>query len=359
VNQYYVRVRGEVKGPWTQAQIQTQIRRKRIGRIHELSTDAAHWQKAGDMPELFEPAVSVRNRTGTSDQNTSLIFCAECSGQLSKLAKACPHCGAPTAAHHLDEAEPRQKKSGEDASVFAEPWMEDILHPQDVHDPGAQPLSDHVSEDQSVWDEPGLSAALAGETPPDAVTWYRWYMKKVDASSGLYSWLATLVVVLTSGVFAVVGTFAAQVVGPASVSSSVLIAITVVGPATEELMKIALTLWMVEKRPWLYRNGVQILLCALASGAAFAAVENILYLKVYVPNPPPGLAEWRWTVCVLLHSGCSTISGIGAWKIWRQFQQQQRAPVLTDGAGWIFAAIVIHGTYNGTVTVMELSGFGF
>ena len=252
-------------------------------------------------------------------------------------------------------AESHQKKSDKDASVFAEPWMEDMLHPQAAHNSGtAQPLTNHVSEDQSVWDEPGLSPALAGETPPDGVTWYRWYMKKVDASSGLYSWLTTLVVVLTSGVFAVVATFAAQ-----TIFVSALIAITVVGPTTEEIMKIALTLWVVEKRPWLYRNGVQILLCALASGAAFSAVENVLYLNIYVPNPPPGLAEWRWTVCVLLHSGCSTISGIGAWKIWQQFQQQRRAPALTDGAGWIVAAIVIHGTYNGAVTVLELSGFGF
>ncbi|MCH2209782.1 MAG: PrsW family glutamic-type intramembrane protease [Fuerstiella sp.] len=239
--------------------------------------------------------------------------------------------------------------------MFAEPWMEDILHPQDKNDPGpVLPLSDHVPEDQSVWDEPGLSSALAGEIPPDAVTWYRWYRKNVDESSGLSSWLVTLVVVLTSGFFAVIGTFAAQ-----SVSGSALIAVTVIGPTTEEIMKIALTLWIVEKRPWLYRNGIQILLCALASGAAFAAVENIIYLKVYVPDPPPGLAEWRWTVCVLLHSGCSTISGIGVWKIWRRLQQQQRAPMLADGASWIFAAIIVHGTYNGTVTLMELSGFGF
>jgi len=59
---YYIRVRGEVKGPLTLEQIATQIRRKRVGRHHELSTDALNWQKAGEMPEFFEPTVTARER---------------------------------------------------------------------------------------------------------------------------------------------------------------------------------------------------------------------------------------------------------------------------------------------------------
>lgn len=59
---YYIRIRGEVKGPLTLEQITTQIRRKRVGRHHELSTDAMNWLKAGDMPEFFEPVVTTRER---------------------------------------------------------------------------------------------------------------------------------------------------------------------------------------------------------------------------------------------------------------------------------------------------------
>ncbi len=61
-DQYYIRVRGEVKGPLTQDQIVAQIRRKRLGRHHELSVDAVTWQKAGDMAEFFQPAVTKRER---------------------------------------------------------------------------------------------------------------------------------------------------------------------------------------------------------------------------------------------------------------------------------------------------------
>lgn len=58
--QYYIRVRGEVKGPFSTDQLKAQIRRKRIGRHHEVSADAATWNKAGDVPDLFAPIVATR-----------------------------------------------------------------------------------------------------------------------------------------------------------------------------------------------------------------------------------------------------------------------------------------------------------
>ncbi|MEQ9410977.1 MAG: GYF domain-containing protein [Fuerstiella sp.] len=65
---YYIRIRGEVKGPLSREQIVTQIRRKRLGRHHELSADAINWQKAGDMPEFFEPAVTKRARVAVESE---------------------------------------------------------------------------------------------------------------------------------------------------------------------------------------------------------------------------------------------------------------------------------------------------
>ncbi|MEO2018036.1 MAG: GYF domain-containing protein [Fuerstiella sp.] len=66
-DQYYIRIRGEVKGPLTREQITAQIRRKRLGRHHELSTDAITWQKAGDLPEFFQPSVAPRERNVGAD----------------------------------------------------------------------------------------------------------------------------------------------------------------------------------------------------------------------------------------------------------------------------------------------------
>lgn len=251
--------------------------------------------------------------------------------------------------------DPEPVPSTTDPSVFAEPWMEPVLHPEDARDPGpALPVTDQVDEDQSVWDEPGLSRPLSGDTPEDGVTWYRWYLKRVEATSAARSWLVTMATALMGGLFAIAGTLMQQ-----SMGGGFLLGVVVFGPTVEEVMKVGLVLWLVEKQPWLYRNTGQILLCAFVSGCVFAAVENVLYLTVYIEDPPLSLIRWRWTVCVLLHSGCSAVAGLGACRIWQRFQQEQRAPVLADGAFCIVAAIVLHGLYNGTVTLLELGGLEF
>lgn len=255
-----------------------------------------------------------------------------------------------------ESLEPPGARYGSDPSVFAEPWMQPVLYPGDPNDPGPiLPLTDPVNEDQSVWDETGLSRQLAGATPDDGVTWYRWYLQQAAETSVRHSWLVTLAVALAGGLFAIMGTLAQQSV----MGGGMLLGVVVFGPTVEEVMKVGLVLWLVEKRPWLFRHAEQILICALASGVVFAAVENVIYLKVYIDDPPDSLILWRWTVCVLLHAGCSTVAGLGAWRIWRQIRQEERAPALKDGAPFFVAAIVLHGLYNGTVTVLELGGLEF
>ena len=115
----------------------------------------------------------------------------------------------------------------------------------------------------------GLSCELAGEVPKEGLTWYRWYLDRVAATSVAWSWGITLSVAVVGGLFAIVGTLVQQ-----SMSGGQIVAVTVVGPTIEEIMKIALPLWLVEKRPWLYQNAGQILICAMASGLMFAAVEK-------------------------------------------------------------------------------------
>ena len=56
-DEWYVRIRGEVRGPMPESELQSQIRKKRIGRHHEISQDAIQWIRAGDVDGLFEPVV--------------------------------------------------------------------------------------------------------------------------------------------------------------------------------------------------------------------------------------------------------------------------------------------------------------
>jgi TM2 domain-containing membrane protein YozV len=49
---YYIRIRGQVQGPFTHPQIVAMMRRNRLGRHHEISADGAIWSRVADMPEL-------------------------------------------------------------------------------------------------------------------------------------------------------------------------------------------------------------------------------------------------------------------------------------------------------------------
>lgn len=57
----YIRIRGEVKGPLSREQIVSLIRKKRLGKHHELSPDAVTWTRAGDFEGLFESTIPSRD----------------------------------------------------------------------------------------------------------------------------------------------------------------------------------------------------------------------------------------------------------------------------------------------------------
>ena len=179
-----------------------------------------------------------------------------------------------------------------------------------------------------------------------------WLASRIKTTSQTKSWAIVLAVALLSGLWSVFGAFWNASVG----GWSGFFAIAVWGPAVEEVMKIALIAVMIERVPYLFVSRAQILIAAIGAGLMFAIIENFLYLFVYVPDPPTWLVVWRWTVCVALHVSCTLVAGIGAAKDWHKpITQLRRVPVPVD-MRYLFAAILIHGLYNGTVTVFDLAG---
>jgi hypothetical protein len=64
-DQFYIRVRGRVLGPYDQEKLQTLARRGEFSKMHELSTDGISWERASSHVELFtaeimEPPPSIR-----------------------------------------------------------------------------------------------------------------------------------------------------------------------------------------------------------------------------------------------------------------------------------------------------------
>ena len=249
----------------------------------------------------------------------------------------------------IDDATDQVAADSKDHSVFAEPWMKTDKQCFVPNDPPTVDIPNAVVDpENSVWDEPGLSRQLSGETPQDAVTWFRWYEGLAATTSSQTSWLVTLAVAASSGILAVL---AAMFLGP---QKSLPIVMVVIGaPFFEEILKIAPTMYICERQPWLFKSRTQIILCCVASGLTFAFLENLLYLNVYIPSPTAAITQWRWIACTTLHVTCSTLAGIGCAMVWRNFQSEKRMPRVADAARMITTAIALHAAFNTLAILMD------
>jgi hypothetical protein len=218
------------------------------------------------------------------------------------------------------------------------------------HEAGRSTADDAV--EHTVWDEPVLSAELAGTPADNQLTYSRWLMQKQTETSRVKSALVTLLVAIVAGPCGVLGAL-----GGSGETSFAVAMIVFIGPVTEEVMKVAAALWVVEKRPYLFKSVWQILLCAVAGGAAFGFIENLMYLYVYLPDHSAKLAAWRWTVCVGLHMNCSFVAGVGLARIWDNAVREQRHPQLWLGVPWLVMAMAAHGMYNGATVLAESLGW--
>ena len=245
-------------------------------------------------------------------------------------------------------------------SVFEEPHhREDAF----IHDPSEARVKSAMerapgdSESQrvehGVWDEPAIT--VGESTIPDgAMTYAAWIKRRRERMTASRSWVISILLALAAGPLAVIGTFWGS--GGTWIS---LLALVLFGPAIEEVMKTAAIAYVVEKRPYLLRSRVQIMLSVLVSGVAFAAIENVLYLRVYIPDPSPGLVQWRWTVCVALHAACCMITGLGLSRMWKTALDTNKKPDVSTGFPYLLVAVVVHGAYNAFAIVLSATSFQF
>jgi hypothetical protein len=185
-----------------------------------------------------------------------------------------------------------------------------------------------------VGDEPGV------QTPVGAKTYRDHLASRYIGTTAAKTWLFTLIAVLAAGPWAIL----AAIFGTSA--STQAVTIVVFGPLCEEVAKIAIPFLIVERWPWLFRWRFQVLISAVAGGLVFSVIENFIYLNVYFPNPDPWMVQWRWTVCVALHSGCSLVAGLGITRVWSGVWRDHRPPDGNYAIPYLAAAALIHGLYN-------------
>jgi hypothetical protein len=184
--------------------------------------------------------------------------------------------------------------------------------------------------------------------PPPAAsdsyqTWLQQRLMRVSPATG---WYVAAVAVLLGGPWSALATLIGTG-GQRSVAQlGTLVAVIVIGPAVEEVMKIAAAAFVVEQRPYLYQRESQLMFSAAGSAFVFAAIENFFYLNLFFSNPTLSMVLWRWTICVALHVSCSLVASRGLVRVWQQAIQEYRRPRITRALPMLTWAIVIHGSYN-------------
>jgi len=189
--------------------------------------------------------------------------------------------------------------------------------------------------------------------PPPGVDSYASRFRLLAATtSPAVGWSLAVVAALMGGLFAIFGALFESI--PTALGAGTILLVVVFGPAIEEAMKIAAAALVVELRPYFFTRPEQIQLATVGTALVFAVIENIIYLTVYVQQPSYALIAWRWSVCVVLHVGCTTIASRGLIRVWQRTMDQERQPRMTDSAGALAMAIVLHGAYNAAVVAFEM-----
>ncbi len=204
--------------------------------------------------------------------------------------------------------------------------------------------------DQSVWSEPAVSENVTGPPPEGAMTYAYWLTWRISQTGFLDSWALAFCWALLAGPLAILGVLIGSIYMPAMLLP---VHVVLIGPVAEELMKVAIPLWVVERRPYLFKSRFQIFACAIAGGLVFAAVENVMYLNVELFNWDNVLTRWRWTVCVALHSLCCVVSALGLSRIWKTTIDEKTMPAIQSGVPYFITAMFIHGSYNAFAIAFE------
>lgn len=166
-------------------------------------------------------------------------------------------------------------------------------------------------------------------------------------------WMTVAGLALAAGPFGVVGALYAALGGDSGVGG---LAVVVTAPVVEEMAKVALLLWVVERKPWLMPGAGATVLAGVLSGAVFGAIENVIYLNVYFPDRAAEIAPWRWLATAPMHAVASGLAAVGVARMWSGAMRERKPARFSLAYPWILAAMVLHGAFNAMALLLEWTG---
>ncbi|NLF37813.1 PrsW family intramembrane metalloprotease [bacterium] len=198
-----------------------------------------------------------------------------------------------------------------------------------------------------VWSEPGRMPS--SHPAVGTLTYADMLSERWQQATPCVSWLVVAALALAAGPFAVLAALLK------TSAAHIAIAAVIMAPLIEELGKAAAPLIVLERWPYRFLSSTQLVFVCAVSGAIFAGIENLLYLKILLRQPDAALVLWRWTVCVALHVGCSLIAGMGLRRIWLISRATLTRPDVSLAAPYFITAMILHGSYNMLVLLLAIT----
>ena len=184
-----------------------------------------------------------------------------------------------------------------------------------------------------------------------------WLKEKTNSVTFPNVAVVTFLAGVLGALWAIVCIFFGGTQGMQIITFTTLIYAVIAGPVIEELLKQSGTIYLLEQKPYLLKYKWQVFIIALISSFGFAAIENILYTKVYVsPSMIKNyttFVNFRWTICVCLHCCCSVIASLGLAESRKKIFKHGKPAELSVAFPYFAIAIALHGIYN-TVAIFVL-----
>jgi len=209
-----------------------------------------------------------------------------------------------------------------------------------------------ASDEPNHWEATGEEPALRWTGRTDLPTFGSIYRERLSNTTESSRWIAAGLAAVVAGPFAILG----ALLGAGGTASFAFLLVAIAfGPLAEEVLKASGALYLAEQRPWLVPAGWVLPLVTLVAGLVFASIENLVYLNIYISDPTQEIIRWRWIAGPLLHGTTSFIAGLGVRRMWIITNREHHVPRMRHAAPYLIAAVVVHGLYNLTVTLLEIS----
>lgn len=234
--------------------------------------------------------------------------------------------------------------------VNAEPSRFDGRFEADPTEQAVRPIDGHEDEISTVRDSVLNEPTFTGELRQAELG--QWLAEKRSRCTLWGNLWVTLAAALIAGPFAIIGAFVSGQQTFFQILYMILFA-----PVIEEFLKQSGMIYLLEKKPYRIFSAGQFIVAGAVSALIFATIENLLYIHFYSKGQamenPASYCCFRWTVCTLLHVSCSVIASMGLVSVWRKQLADGRAADLAFGFRYFLAAMILHGLYNLTVTIVN------